>query len=45
VADEKEKKNIEHDQKTIKPVGGKKEELSEKELDKLAGGNKYVEKL
>jgi hypothetical protein len=37
MADEKEKA-IEKDQETIKPAGGKKEELSEKDLDKASGG-------
>jgi len=37
MADEK-KKAIEKDQATIKPSGGKKDELSEKDLDKAAGG-------
>jgi hypothetical protein len=37
MADEK-KKAIEKDQETIKPDGGKKEELSEKDLDKASGG-------
>ena len=38
MADEKEKK-IEKDQETIKPTGDKKDELSEKDLDKASGGS------
>ena len=34
-------KAIEKDQKTIKPAEGKKEELSEKDLGKVAGGFEY----
>ena len=37
MADEKEKA-IEKDQETIKPTGAKKDELSEKELEKASGG-------
>lgn len=37
MADDK-KKEIEKDQETIKPAGGKKDELSEKDLDKASGG-------
>jgi hypothetical protein len=37
MADEEEKA-IEKDQETIKPAGGNKEELSEKDLDKASGG-------
>jgi hypothetical protein len=42
MADEK-KKAIEKDQETIKPDGGKKDELSEKDLDKASGGG-HVQK-
>jgi hypothetical protein len=38
MADEKEKK-IEKDQETIKPAARKKDELSEKDLDKASGGS------
>jgi hypothetical protein len=41
MADEK-KKAIEQDQETIKPTGGKEEELSEKDLDKASGGIKSM---
>jgi len=37
MAGEKEKA-IEKDQQNVKPTGGKKEELSEKDLEKAAGG-------
>jgi hypothetical protein len=37
MAEEKEKA-IEKDQETKKPAGGKKDELSEKDLDKASGG-------
>jgi hypothetical protein len=40
MADEKEKK-IEKDLQTIKPAGDKKDELSEKDLDKASGGFEY----
>ena len=43
MAEEKEKA-IEKDQESMKPVGGKKEELSEKDLVKASGGafNAYL---
>jgi hypothetical protein len=41
MAEEKEKK-IEKDQETKKPAGSKKEELSEKDLDKASGGGSYL---
>jgi hypothetical protein len=34
----KKEKGIEKDPQTIKPAGGKKGELSEKDLDKASGG-------
>jgi len=37
MADEKDKA-IEKDQETIKPAGGRKDELSEKDLDQASGG-------
>jgi hypothetical protein len=37
MADEQEKA-IEKDQETVKPTRGKKDELSEKDLDKASGG-------
>ena len=41
MADEKEKAKV-TDQETIKPTGGKEEELSEKDLDKASGGIKSM---
>lgn len=38
MAEEKEKA-VEKDQGTTKPAGGKKDELSEKDLDKASGGH------
>ena len=46
MAEEKEKA-IEKDQETTKPAGAKKEDLSEKDLDKASGGaaghDKWIE--
>jgi hypothetical protein len=33
------KKPIEKDKKTIKPAGGEKDELSESDIEKVAGGS------
>lgn len=38
MADEKEKA-IDKDQETISPVGSKKQELSEKDLEKISAGH------
>jgi hypothetical protein len=35
---EEMKKAVEQDQETIKPAGAKKDDLSEKELEKAVGG-------
>lgn len=47
---EKKEKAIDKDQEIIKPAGGKKEDLSEKDLEKASGGAfnaylKYVDKV